>query len=248
MLAEPIRFKLWLISFENPVTTTKRSITYESKHGEKSCLPIFQMPLSAKQSIHERSSASLSSSSSFLVSSLIFYNFSSSFLKHGHRRQRKASSWSTSSPAEEWHTSSCNSGTKLWCLVELLCNHLRLFAYSLSAWHVKHSIARLYTCDASWRVNFTGGYFNNKHSEHSYGPWIACNSYQTFPPPQTSGAQDYSTRNSYASAKRRYLSFCANTGKLIPGSRPIWWKWRSTLDDHNFALDHHKAVKQVGKY
>ena len=28
-----------------------------------------------------------------------------------------------------------------------------------------------------------GGYFYNKHSEHSYGPWIACNSYQTFPPP-----------------------------------------------------------------
>ena len=58
---------------------------------------IFQMPLSAKRSIHERSSASLSSSSSFLVSSLSFYNFSSSFLKHGHGRQRKASSWGTSS-------------------------------------------------------------------------------------------------------------------------------------------------------
>ena len=91
----------------------------------KSCLPIFQMPLSAKRSIHERSSASLSSSSSFLVSSLSFYNFSSSFLKHGHGWQRKASSWST---AEGWHTSSYrNSGTKLWCLVELLCNRLRLF-------------------------------------------------------------------------------------------------------------------------
>ena len=79
----------------------------------KSCLPIFQMPLSAKRSIHELSSASLISSSSFLVSSLSFYNFSFSFLKHRHGRQGKASSWSTSSPAEGWHTSSCNSGTKL---------------------------------------------------------------------------------------------------------------------------------------
>ena len=53
------------------------------------------MPLSAKQSIYERSSASLSSSLSFLVSSLSFYNFSSSFLKHGNGRQRKASLWGT---------------------------------------------------------------------------------------------------------------------------------------------------------
>ena len=30
------------------------------------------------------------------MSSLSFYNFSSSFLKHGHGRQRKPSSWSTS--------------------------------------------------------------------------------------------------------------------------------------------------------
>ena len=48
-----------------------------------------------------------------LVTSLSFYNFPSSFLKHGHGRQRKVLSWGTSSPAEVWHTSSCNSGTKL---------------------------------------------------------------------------------------------------------------------------------------
>ena len=114
----------------------------------KSCLPIFQMPLSVKWSIHERSSASSSSSSNFLVSSIGFCNFSS-FLKHRHRWQRKVSS--STSPAEVWHISSCNSETK--CFVESLCNRLWLFACSLSAWHVKHSIACLYMCDAfvmSW--------------------------------------------------------------------------------------------------
>ena len=72
----------------------------------KGCLPIFQMPLSAKRSLHERSSASLSSSSSFLVSSFRFCNFSS-FLKHGHGvrhgltgdKERCRQLWS-SSPAE----------------------------------------------------------------------------------------------------------------------------------------------------
>ena len=100
MLAEPIRFKLWLISFKihDDYYETFNNVRIET--WRKSCLPIFQMPLSAKQSIHEHSGASLSYSLSFLVSSLSFYNFSLSFLKHGHGRQRKALSWSTSSPAE----------------------------------------------------------------------------------------------------------------------------------------------------
>ena len=116
----------------------------------KSCLPIFQMLLSAKWSIHERSSASLSSSSSFLVSSLSFCNFSS-FLKHWHGRQRNALSWS-SSPAEEWHTITLVT-------VELnTWSNYCVIACSLSAWYLKHSIRIAYIrVTHSWWVNFTGG-------------------------------------------------------------------------------------------
>ena len=63
------------------MTTMKRSITYESKYGEN-VFQYFRCHFQLNDPYMNVVMPLLSSSSSFLVSSLSFYNFSSSFLKN----------------------------------------------------------------------------------------------------------------------------------------------------------------------